>query len=324
MIARDFENNMLPLRAYPLPWLTAHRAYKNRARVQHALCAYFRAGHHAEDDVSALVKARARVGFKWGLPIDDVAVSEVGTLFAGTSNASPTLFWMFCFIWSDATLVEDLRTELSAILEKRSDTGYVIDIRKFPQHCPLLVSAYQETMRLTSVHTGNRFVHSDTVLKYDGEGPDGKGARSYLLQKGYMLNMPSSIGHNAQEIWGPTAGLFDPRRFIKQGEDITKEQEKLQKKVYFPFGGGRHLCPGRHFVFAEALGTVAALVLGYDITGEDGERLKMPLMRSQRVNDGTRKPVEENGNLKIRIKRKAGLEMVQWKFVAGAKSEDSV
>lgn len=323
---RDFETNLLPLLVYPFPALTARTACNGRARCQAALRAYFHAKHHHEKDVSALVKARARVGVKWGLHPDEIAISELGTLFAGTSNAIPTLFWFFCFVFSDPKLIQDLQKELSAIVEKKRDTESVMDIRKFPQHCPLLISSYQETMRLMSSHTGNRRVLHDTILNYEGEGPNSKGSRTYLLKKGFMLNMPTGIAHNSPETWGPNANVFDARRFIPRDDtdadsDVMKEQEKLQKKAYFPFGGGRHLCPGRHFVFAEGLGTIATLVLGYEITGEDGGMLKMPIKRQQSMCDGTKKPVGEEAKMKIRIKRRAGWEKTKWSFIVGAEGE---
>lgn len=325
-IVRDFETNLLSLLAYPLQVLTARTARNGRSRCRAAFRAYFRAGHHQEKDVSALVKARTRVGEKWGLPRDEIAISEMGTLFAGTSNAIPTLYWLFCFVFSDPKLLQDLRNEVSTTVERRGDTECVMDVRKFSQYCPLLVSAYQETMRVMSSHTGNRRVLHDTILKYEGEGPDAKGAREYLLKKGFMLNMPTGIAHNSLETWGPSANVFDARRFLPRDDadglsDAMKEQDKLQKKAYFPFGGGRHLCPGRHFVFAEGLGTIATLVLGYEIRGEDGGVLKMPLKRQQTMCDGTKKPVGEEARMKMRIRRRPGWEKIQWSFLVGAEGE---
>lgn len=141
-----------------------------------------------------------------------------------------------------------------------------------------------------------------------------------------MLNMPTGIAHNSPETWGPTANVFDPRRFLPRDDtdadsDAIKEQKKLQKKAYFPFGGGRHLCPGRHFVFAEGLGTIATLVLGYEITCEDGGMFKMPIKRQQLMCDGTKNPVGEEAQMKIRIKRRAGWEKIQWNFLVGAEGE---
>ena len=99
-----------------------------------------------------------------------------------------------------------------------------------------------------------------------------------------MLNLPSANVHMAPETWGPTAHLLHPRRSLtgdklNADSNMTKDQETLQKQAYLPFGGGRHLYPGRHYVFAEALDTIAALLLGYEITGEDGGTLKMSVMR---------------------------------------------
>lgn len=317
---------MLSLLAYPFPDWTARTASNGRARCQAAFRAYYHAGHHLEKDVSALVKGRVSVGEKWGLHPDEIAISELGTLFAGTSNAIPTLYWFFCFVFSDPKLIQDLQKELCAIVKMKGDLECVIDVRKFSQHCPLLVSTYQETMRLMSSHTGNRRVLQDTVVRYEGEGPDARGARTYLLKKGVTLNMPTGIAHNSTETWGPTANVFDARRFLSRDASEVesgemKELEKLQKKAYFPFGGGRSLCPGRHFVFAEGLGTIAALVLGYEISREDGSIFTMPIKRQQNMTDGTKKPVGKEARMNIRIKRRAGWEKIRWSYKVGAEGE---
>jgi cytochrome P450 len=63
---------------------------------------------------------------------------------------------------------------------------------------------------------------------------------------------------------------------LKTEKDIG--EDRVPKKAYFPFSGGKHLCPGMHFAFAEILGTTAALVLGIDILGIDGKLLEVPIL----------------------------------------------
>lgn len=90
----------------------------------------------------------------------------------------------------------------------------------------------------------------------------------------------------------------------------------MPKKAYFPFSGGKHLCPGMHFAFAEILRTTAALVLGFDILGIDGKLLEVPKIGRSTVAEAVTKPEREGQEMGARFSMRRGWENVIWKFTA--------
>jgi cytochrome P450 len=301
---------------YPFPSLTAPKPYQGRAILQKALRAYFRAGHDEDSDVSIVIKKRVAKNKEWGVPIDEVADHEIGMLFVSVTNAIPTLFWMIFYVFRDAKLVDELQRELLAILDqKMRDDGKrecVFNITKFGTDCPLLVSVYQEVMRMTNRQQGTRTVIEDTYLDYTPTGSDTGEARTYLLKKGTNIQMPAVTTNWTPETWGPDVNTFNPKRFI-----TSKEKERQQKRALNPFGGGKHLCPGRHFAYAEILGAVAALVVGFDIVTPEGSRVMVPEMNNNIV-EAVGKPMNDvQQSLLAKIRRRPGWEDVIWGFVTG-------
>jgi cytochrome P450 len=323
---RDFETDSLQLMTRPLNFLTARKAYLGREAVQAALRAYFYAGYDLNDDTSALTKARAAVNRKWGLRPDVIGNSELAMIFVSTTNAVPTLFWMFCFIFSDPQLRDELQAEVAPVAERLDSDNCIIDITKFPHTCPLLNSVYQEVMRLTNIQTATRFVMEDTVLEQPGY--NGMPPKTVLLKKGATVQMPAGVVHVATENWGADAHAFDPRRFIKaerKGLSSTKsqvEQEKLQKKSFYPFGGGRNFCPGRHFAYAEILGTIVVLLLGYDVTDANGGAITVPKRLDTSFGSGVKRPLGREAHMQVRFRRKAGWEKATWAFSVGKGMEE--
>lgn len=298
------------------PSITAPAGYKGRERLQTKLVKYYTARHDLEPDVAMMTKARAATYRDNGLSDTDIGHLELALLHVATTNAVPTLFWNFTFITSDAALLAKIRAELLTIIsisgakEKREA---VIDITKFEANCPLLVSSYRETIRLANAQLGSRRAMADTTIS--------DGTNSYLLRKGCDVQMPAGVPHLASKIWGPTAASFDATRFLKpedRGLKSTKEKDddKEQKKAYFPFGGGKHLCPGRNFAFAEILGMIAILSLGFEVRGTDGNVLKVPVMERPRLGEGVAKPRGEGLKLGAKIVRRQGWEDIAWKFTS--------
>lgn len=118
----------------------------------------------------------------------------------------------------------------------------------------------------------------------------------------------SKVAHEMGEAWGPDALEFDPERFVSQAD---KEAERRRRAAYMPFGGGSHLCPGRNFASAEALGLVSALVVGYEVVG----------LRAGEVRAGGRelasampKPAADGDGGAVTIRRRRGWGEVQWSF----------
>lgn len=203
---------------------------------------------------------------KNGLALEDIARYEVGASTAILVNTSPASFWTLFFIYSTSNLLEDIRNELDSIVVAKDDgpeTVSSVDIKSLKRRCPLLISAFQETMRYIAMGTSVRKVMEDTVL--DGQ---------WLLKKNSILQMPSRIIHKDQSIWGTSVEAYDPRRFMK----VSTSQKKAGGPTKGPpaaafraFGGGTTLCPGRHFATNEVLAAVALFALRYDMTPVRGE-----------------------------------------------------
>lgn len=313
---RDFDAQVISLIVGIFPSYFVPKAYRGRAAIQAALTEYYKNGHHLEPDVSSLVRLRAACFEKYEIAPVDIGQLELALLHVATANAIPTTFWALLFIVSNPSLTELIRQEVLSITNATSGNPkrkININISKFATHCPLLVSSYRETIRLANSNIGARRVMKDTTIS------DGKS--TYLLKAGCDVQIPSGVSHMSSENWGPNASKFDPRKFLDpsiKGSATTeeKEQDRQQKRAYFPFGGGKHLCPGRNFAFAEILGILAVLVLGFEVRDMDGELLKVPEMGRSGVAEGVVKPTGEGLELGVRIERRKDWEDVVWGFVA--------
>ncbi|KAH6673616.1 cytochrome P450 [Halenospora varia] len=310
----DFEGGMMTLLVGIFPSYFAPKAYQGRKVLQKILGEYYSAKHDLEPDVARITKVRAATYRRFGIPDEDIGRLELALLHVSTSNAIPSLFWNLVYVGSSPTLTNEIREELVGTItttETSSGKEVSINISKFSTDCPLLVSAYRETIRLANAQLGTRRVMADTTIS------DGK--KSYLLKKGADVQMPAGVTHNEPSTWGPDVKSFNARRFLAPEDwdsktEEEKEGDRMQKKAYIPFGGGKHLCPGRNFAFAEILGMVSVLVLGFDIQGTDGKALKIPTMVRGGFADGVCKPVGEGAAMGARFVRREGWENVVFKF----------
>lgn len=268
----------------------------------------------------------------------DFGSSDLGAAFtqvihASLMNVVPTTFWVLVHIFSRPELLAVLRQEaLGAMRDDKFDdstgTRYVtFDLDRPEALFPRLVSAFQESHRLATAATLHRRVLEDTYLS---EG-NGTGTRPYLLKKGITVMIPTTVSLRSPQVWGGQAAAeeFDPERFLAQsskkkqeshnddagGLPSTESISNIRKKAYFPFGGGKELCPGRNFAKAEVMGTLLVLLSGFDIVSADGGTLTLPRAAKPRLTTGTMRP-DPNAKLGARICRRAGWEKVVWRAAA--------
>ncbi|KAF8860742.1 cytochrome P450 [Acephala macrosclerotiorum] len=311
----DFDAYQIPIMLMPR-WIAnlfppTRRALVSQRQVHAAFRQYYAdPNKFNHPSVSALVRSRMKVNLSYGIPMEEIANSELGLLFVATTNAIPTLYWSVVYIFSHPKLVSDLRTHLeqSGVVTSIGDAQVRrtlrVDHTKFHERCPLLVAAYHETMRLTNLQPGTRIVREDMVL--GGDGNEKHDREGYLLKKGSLVMTPARMLHLSHEIWGDNAELFRPERWMQ----VTKKQ----KRAFIPFGGGKHLCPGRDFAFAEIVGALAVFLLGFEIVGLDGNAVRIPAGMETKF--GVAGPSEEGKALKIKIRRRPGWENVIWEFGA--------
>lgn len=247
----DFDANLNGLLVNVYPSLTARKGHKARSRLVAAFLDFFKTdfiGHS-----SYLTEGRYKIATKHGLCDQDAARTEVGNLVGILVNTVPTLFYLLLHIFCDENLLIMLRREIleNAVRTENLETGKTfLVVSALLDRCNLLNSVLQETLRTYSEGATVRLVCEDTFLN-----------DQFLLKKGSILQMPNSVIHRSQSVWGNTS--FQPDRFLKhddeRGKDLRPSGSTLSG-AYRPFGGGSTLCPGRHLATNTLLGLTALLI----------------------------------------------------------------
>lgn len=316
---RTFDQTLPYLASGILPWLLAPNGNRARIRVQAALAEYYRQ-HKTDkdfpDQTADITLLRHRVFRSLGFNDSEIGRMELTMVFASTNNSVPLLFWIIVNVFARPGVVERLRAEVQGVVDvvpvgeeqeavgecgEKPATRWQANIRASlltdEARCPYLAAIQREALRLCNTTTGFRHAVRDTTL------PDGT-----FLRAGSTVHIPTSISHRLPEVWGPAdPNEFEPARWIK-----TSGPPGLIKSpaAYFPFGGGKHLCPGRSFAYAENAGFLVTLVVGFTITGLAPET-QPPCPIANLMGEGVPKPRQTSG---IRIKRRQGWEDVRWKL----------
>ena len=278
--------------------MTARKGHKGRQKIASAFKQYF--DNDPSRQSSALTNHRYNTNVRYGLTTLNMGRLEVGTLIGILANTIPTAFYMLAYIYSDELLLKDIRKELQAVISSVPDqeSGQVmryLNVSTMKEKCPLLRSTFQEVLRVHSLGASARMVLKDTMLN-----------DQYLLKKGGVVQIPTSVIHSDTSVWGQTD--FQPRRFLKQ--DASIKEEKRNPAAYRPFGGGSTLCPGRHFASTEILSLTAMMTLKYDVVPVSGRWL-LPKPRQQSLATAVFPP--EN-DVKVKITRNQCWGDCQWAF----------
>ncbi|KAK4446199.1 cytochrome P450 [Podospora aff. communis PSN243] len=298
----DFENNIQPLFVGVIPHIIARKAYLAREKIQAVLVPWYLARKDQAEDVSAIAKARSNSSREFGMPEEEIGRIEVALLFVATTNTIPTLYWFMVNVWLRPELVEELCKEVLPLVKISKDGSQrtaTLDISKLEEQCPLMVACYRESVRLGNQGLGTRRVIRDTILT-DSQGNE------RLFKAGVDVLWSAKEMHRSGDAWGNNVTDFNPDRFREENYGRT------QKQAYVPFGGGKHLCPGRNFAFAENLGLMAALVVGFRFEGLDPKDFRLG---EAKFGEAVAKPPPDAQGDDVVLKRKEGWEDVEWKFV---------
>ncbi|KAJ5111165.1 hypothetical protein N7532_001700 [Penicillium argentinense] len=256
----DFEYNLNSLLPNFLPWLTARKAYNGRGKVARAIYEYLE--QNGIEGASELERVRYTKSMEREISHEDFAQLEVPMLIGLVSNTVPALFWALFELYSQPELLDEIREEIKQNALSVSENGtYRVDITAIKERCPLTLSTYQEILRWRTTTTPTRMVVKDTIL-----------SDQYLLKEGSFVSMPGSTLGRRPDVWGESAGVFNPRRFMKPdpSKDESRKNERRRTGGFMPFGISPIICPGRHFASSEVLGISAMMIIRYDLDPAGG------------------------------------------------------
>lgn len=231
-----------------MPSVLARKSLWARERVLiPAFERYF--AENSQNDGSLLVQCRYKHNTSQGLRGRDVAATEVGQMVASTTNSVASGFWMVYHVFSNPIILRECRAEVEQLVEVANDGGCTVDLARVKTSCPILFSTWQETLRFMHIGISARVVMKDIMFN-----------NTYLLKKGATVMTSAPVQHSDASVWGPTANIFDHRRFLRDSRG-----KRTNATAFRAFGGGTVLCPGRHFVSTQVMSLAALLLLRFDL-----------------------------------------------------------
>lgn len=298
-VFREMDDGFTLLLVHIMPWLVARKAYKARQRLFDAMNGYF--ARNWRDDACELIRARYDAFHKSNIPVDAIARYEVGDSIAIMINTVPAIFWVLNYVYWESALLEELRAEIAASVSITTDeqTGtktHHLDVKRLQEECELLMSTYQEVLRLQTDNVSARWVVRDTMIN-----------DRYLLRKDSVVQIPGAVIHQDPAIWGPDVKEFNPERFLKGAA-------KHHPGAFRVFGGGATLCPGRNFAVAELISFVAMFIMRFDVNPINYGWRKSLAARSNLV-DSIPSP---SSDINVCVKTREGFEKDEWVFEASA------
>ncbi|MCJ1307076.1 hypothetical protein MMC25_000722 [Agyrium rufum] len=293
----NFDNDLNKLMINVFPNIIAPKGARARSILGAAFQNYFENFDPDRTQSAAMIKARYHSNTKYGLSTWNQGRLEVGTLLGVLANTIPSAFYMLNRIYSDPALLQNIRDELESSSVSTSESSRTLHVLRLRENCPLLLSTWQEVLRVHARGASSRFVREDTLLD-----------NRYLLKKNMVVQMPMTVIHSDPASWGNDAHVFQARRFLKQGDAL--KGTRAGGPAYRPFGGGASMCPGRHFVALEVTTLVAYLVLRFDMEPSSGKWF-VPAQRQESLATNVFPPAKD---IKVKLSKRQGYEDVQWKF----------
>lgn len=237
------------------------------------------------------------------------AALDLGITFGLSSNAIPATGWILMQILNpqgDPSLLGRVMAELK---QAEKPDGSVDIPTLVSAH--LLQSIWTETLRLFTDVLVTRNLSADTLLPLDED------EKTFIqMKKGDNVFAPSWIGHHDPRSWtdgkAPPDVFYADRFMVSDPENSGQQIFSLSgtNAKFFPFGGGRTICPGRVFAKQEALGALAMVLLRFEFevlgfVDKDGKPMNgMIGPADQYPGAGALVP---GGDMKVRMRRRERL-----------------
>jgi cytochrome P450 len=329
----DFDHGLGMLLLNIFPSVTCPKAYRGRERFQAALLDYLNAGHI--NDAADIIKRRFKILKSHNWSLDMFGREMLSFYFANVVNTATAGFWLVLQLFANPQLLAEVRREIAAAVttaqpeNSAASAELRIDLETLKTSSPILTSAFREVLRLNSDNSVSRLVKSDTLL-----------AGRYFLAKDCVVQIAGGVIHADERVWGADAAVFNPYRFLKlsaktapadsgtafdvgatsdtkanggkSGDEnatshlstkVKGPEKQVHPAAFRAFGGGKTLCPGRHFATNEILALAAMTISMFEIESADGRPLKVPLKNDEVLPIHILEPrAEDVVNVRIRLR----------------------
>ncbi|KAM4066415.1 cytochrome p450 [Hirsutella rhossiliensis] len=288
-------DSKLPKFARGLPSWVMPGAHRNRQRLVEQIMSWYQyARQHSDESKleqdadgdsvwgSAMMRDRQKTILQVEKQDDDaMARLDLGLAWAAVANAIPSATLSAFHIFKDPELLVRIRNAVDKHLGSRSFAE--LDIKELTKE-PLLSSVYAETLRLyIIVYATVTSPHEDASLG------------RWLLPKNSLGVLNSGLSHMDTEFWNTKNGNYPVETFwaerfcVDPGDSSSgpirsecRKSMNLPDPVrskdgkpfistrglegsWFPYGGGRIICPGRVFAKSLMIFTWALLANEFDV-----------------------------------------------------------
>jgi hypothetical protein len=277
-------------------------------------------------DVSSVITNRAVEFRAAGSAPRGWATGNAAVLWAMNVNANPVIFWMIMYVFSDATLLQEIREEVAPYVRFSAPAATGLPIKEAPKldididslwkKCALLKGAFFEAMRLEAASMSYKMIEQDFVVHEDERDArllGKKEPQSWLLKKGELICIPHMV-HQTDEKYFRDPERFDARRFwaadghaSEKGENghanghVAAEDVKVEYKTMKVWGGGKQMCKGKTFAEREVVLFAAAIIMQWDMTPVDnGGKWVHP---GRKLGAGAVNPKKD---MRVRMRRREG------------------
>jgi hypothetical protein len=216
------------------------------------------------ETASSLAQGRVKIIQETGLNKREVARMAVSQSVGQFDNTATLSFALLSWILQDPELMQRIRTELEPVTKINEQGRKIIDIYRVGDECPLLLSAFHEVLRCIAVGVTVRHVEQDYTFEIKSQNAQ------YLFRKGAL-------------IWGSGVSIHTCSDFYEQPEKFIPDRfldmkcpETQISGLYRAFGGGGHICLGRHYARTIVPGAVGSLLMEFDFAPYKGQQLCVP------------------------------------------------
>jgi len=291
----QFDQDMLSL-FFGLPRFMVPKQIANRDKTTTALIKWHEAVAEESDgkvtDPDAVVweplygsrinRARQLFYRKKNLPVRAWSGLDLGMMFGISSNAIPAAGWMLMHILDSRRAENEARHEptlydhIMSELRECQNQDRTLDIPRLVNQ-PILLSTLHEILRIYVDNLVSREVPTDLTLPLSHASTPSTSKeqpqRSLFVRAGSQIMLPTYPAHMNVETWQapdqPPPHVFFPYRFLTAPPTATASDKPTfttapYNGMFFPFGGGKTMCPGRVFAKQEIIASVAMVLLAFE------------------------------------------------------------